>query len=755
MPLTAGPPAVPLLVRVDGVLRRHRRLAVLVWLLALVAAAPLAMRQADELTGGGFEAPASDSALVQREIEEGFPGVRGAPLAVVLVPRAGAGPGDLAAAVTEAAGPAARGEGVRVPDPAPVLEAATARPDRTVLLPVDFAGGEGAAIDVGAALRTQLGVRGDQAGSAAGGRGEVHVAGEGALWAAFQEQAKKDVSAAEARAFPVLVIVLLVAFGSLAAAALPLVLGVVTTLLTSALIYLISLQLEMSVFVTNIVSMIGIGVAVDYSLFVVARFREELRAGLPPDRARAVAMGTSGTAVAFSGVTVMASMAALFLVDSTGLRSMAIGAIVVVAVAVLVTSALLPVLLSLLGARFAARAYAGRHRPVRPGFWQRWTDGVLRRPVLSLLLALAGLLTLAAPALSLAVGNSALRQLDPEHELRRGTEAASVAYGPGSLGPAWVLVTAPAGAQDSPAVAAVRAAAAADPQVVRVEPPGPGRDRRTARVGVVFRTDPESPEARAAVDRLRTALPAAVGDAATVRVGGTTATLVDFDRLVERKMPLLLAVVLLLSFVVLVVVLRSLLLPLKAVLTNALSVAAGYGVLVAVFQWGWLSGLGLEPAPAIDSITPPLVLAVAFGLSMDYEVFLLSRIRERRLATGDDRIAVAEGLASSARTISSAALVMVAVFLAFVSAGLPSVQRLGLACAVAIALDATVVRLVLVPAAMVLLGRWNWWLPGWLARVLPTVRLDERPDPPVPHRVPPRPHHPREGYPHHPREGYL
>ena len=235
------------------------------------------------------------------------------------------------------------------------------------------------------------------------------------------------------------------------------------------------------------------------------------------------------------------------------------------------------------------------------------------------------------------------------------------------------------------------------------------------------------------VPRLRDELPQAAGDSARVSLGGTSAAQDDIRTLVEGSMWKILLFVLGLSYLVLLVLLRSVILPLKAVVMNLLSVGAAYGVLVIVFQWGWLDGfLGFESLGYVDTLTPPLVLAVVFGLSMDYEVFLLSRIRERYDATGDTRRAVAEGLASSARTITSAALIMVAVFSIFVFTGVPSIKQIGLGNAVAIAVDATLVRLILVPTAMELLGRWNWYLPAWLDRILPRSSFEQLPDEPRP-----------------------
>jgi RND superfamily putative drug exporter len=480
-------------------------------------------------------------------------------------------------------------------------------------------------------------------------------------------------------------------------------------------------------------SMVGIGVAVDYSLFVLARYREEIHGGRAPNDARAAALATSGLAVLFSGLTVIVSLAGLFMVDNTALRSMALGAIVVVAVSMLAAATLLPVLIGVLGHRgysrgrfaLAAPLVLRSWMPRRPGstrraaprrrFWDRWTAAVTKRPVVSVAAAAAVLLALAIPALSLKTGDGALRQFPAGNETRAGFEAAARLQGPGASSPVKVIVP----AAHSRAVAA---AVARDPEVWGVAGPVRSRDGSHVLWLATPRHDAESAQAKALVERLRAQLPR------DVLVGGNSAGQLDFDHTVWGSMWKIALFVLALSYVVLLVLLRSAILPLKAVVMNLLSVGAAYGVLVAVFQWGWLDGfLGFQSSGHIDTITPPLVLAVVFGLSMDYEVFLLSRIRERFNAHGDTKRAVAEGLAGSARTITSAALIMVGVFAVFVGTGVPSIKQLGLGNAVAIGVDATLVRLVLVPAAMELLGKWNWWMPRRLERALPRASFEELP----------------------------
>ncbi|HEU4700913.1 MAG TPA: MMPL family transporter [Conexibacter sp.] len=727
------------MLRLDGLLRRRRRLVMGIWIVVLLAALPLAARQAEDLTGGGFEDPHAQSTKVSHAVAADFPDISDAGLSVVLVPRPGATLQDVRGAVADV-----RREATDVADVtiergglAGVRLQTKLHPHRPLLIPLRFSGGEQRAIDIATELREQLGIVGGDAGSAAGGRVAVHLVGQGAIWAAFEEQAKHDSTAAETFAFPVIALLLLLAFGSVAAMALPLGLGVAAVIVTGALIFLLSQLTTMSLYVTSMASLVGIGVAVDYSLFILARYREEVAGGRPPDHARAAALATSGLAVVFSGLTVITSLCAIFLIDSTAMRSIAAGAIIVVATSALAAATVLPGLISLLGNRThepgrLARALARRRErsggpPAQP-FWERWAEVVMRHAVVCAIAATAVLLLLAAPALDLHIANRALGQLPPEHEQHDAARAAKALLGPGALGPVLVHVDFRAGRVNAPANARAltRAQAAADRDraVSFVVPPLPGRDGRSAVLTTVLRVDPESAAARAAVDRLRKELPNAAGPAATVAVGGTTAVLMDFDRLVERSLWKLIVFVLALSFVVLVVLLRSLVLPLKAVVMNVLSVAAAYGTLVAVFQWGWLEFLGLHQVPSIETISPPLILVITFGLSMDYEIFLLTRIRERYLRTGDNRRAVAEGLATSARTITSAALIMITVCIAFVASGLGALQRLGLATAVALAVDATIVRLVLVPAAMTLLGKWNWWLPAPLERLLPVAHVE-------------------------------
>jgi uncharacterized membrane protein YdfJ with MMPL/SSD domain len=731
--------------RLERFLERRGRLVLAAWLVVLLAALPFAARQTENLTAGGFTIAGTGSEEVERALDR-FPSAAGDRLAVVLAPAPGAGPAELRANVDRVAREVAAVEGARVLPAVAASAKREARPGDVLVFPLHVTGDANAIADAAADLRHAVG-----AGEGAQGGVRTHLVGESALWAGMQDLSKEDLESAERAGLPVVLLVLLAVFGSLAAATLPLALGAASVILTGAAIYFLALGLQMSVFVTNVASMIGIGVAVDYSLFVLARYREEVRAGASPAEARRTALRTSGLAVVFSGLTVMLSLAGLLLVEAQTIRSMAIGAIVVVAISVLGAITLLPLLIRMLGRRAYARgrlALVGglvvrswRTRRRRPGstapgaapradFWERWTARVMRRPAVSALVSAAVLLALAIPALSLEWGDGALRQFPEGNDTRVGAELAAREAGPGAATPVQLHASFDPAATPAERAAAVREEVAAlrrDPEVARVATPELASGGREALIAAVPRHDGESDEARALVDRLRERAGAGEGLArvADVSVGGATAQVEDFKDTVSGSMWKILLFVAVLSYLVLLLLLRSVVLPLKAVLMNLLSVGAAYGVLVAVFQWGWLDGLtGYESLGYVNTMTPPFLLAIVFGLSMDYEVFLLSRIRERYDATGDTRRAVAEGLRASARTITSAALIMVAVFAIFAGTGVPSIKEIGVGLAVAIALDATLVRLVLVPATMELMGRWNWWLPAWLNRLLPDASFE-------------------------------
>ncbi|HEY1286579.1 MAG TPA: MMPL family transporter [Solirubrobacterales bacterium] len=742
--------------RIAGFLGRRRRWVLGAWVIVVALAIPLARHQTDHLTGGGFDVPGSQSKAVSDALEKNF-GNDANGIAVVLRAGDDATSRQLDAAVLRVRRSVADLDGVALAPGAARHAAVELRRSGTTMLPLRSDRSSDELIDSATSLRSDL-----DPGTPVD-RVTTYLAGQPTIWAGMQELSKEDLAEAEASGFPIVALILLVVFGSLAAAALPLALGFVSVIVTGALIYFISLEMTTSVFVTNMASMIGIGVAVDYSLFILARYREERAAGRGANEARARALETSGLAVTFSGMAVIISLAGLWMVDNQALRSMALGAMTVVAVSILAATTLLPALIAMLGDRLlpggiVRRGLTWLRRPFQGGratpgrgsegqsisvssgpsesrghggnlFWERWTRTVMAHPWVAVLFVSGVLLFLAVPVLSMTTGTEALNQFPKSSDVRVGNQLASAQLG-GGTDPVQIVAAFDAGttaAERRAAVGAFRARVAATDGVSSVEPPSLSGSE--ALIQATPSAPSESDGARALVHRLRdSVVPAtALSSIAAVNVGGETARSDDVRALISGSMWKIIVFVLSLSFIVLMVMLRSLLLPLKAVLMNLLSIGAAYGVLVAVFQWGWFDGLlGFESQGALDTINVPLIFAVVFGLSMDYEVFLMSRIRERYMRHGDNERAVAEGLSSSARTISSAALIMSAVFGVFVLTGVPSIKELGLGCAVAIALDATLVRLILVPAAMKLLGDWNWWMPSWLDRLLPDLSFDSR-----------------------------
>jgi heme transporter len=719
------------MMRLSSNLRRFRWLVFTGWLLALIPAIYLTVIQSGHLTGGGFEVPGSQSLRVHDELEAHYPDQGTSPLALVAAPRADASYEDMNAAAGFLQHVAGQVTDVAVA-PNPVQPAP--QPDRpyVVSLRLDSANNASAS-DAAKKLRAKVGVQGDRPGQMEDGRVRLYVIGQGALSTAAAANTKHDIAAAERWNLPIILIVLLAVFGSLAAAAIPLALGICTVAITMGLVYLLSAYTTMSVFVTSTVSMFGIALAVDYSLFILMRFREELRAGRQPQEAVDAAMATSGLAVVLSGMTVVASLTGIYLIDTPALASMATGAILAVAVAMLTSTTMTPAVLATFG-RAAAKRSAALHWSRRPEttqsrFWSHWIGSVMRRPWASAMVASAVLIAMAVPALSMVLGNSLLRQFASSHEIRAGVSAAAEALGPGALGPVQVMVTFPDSDASSPAhsqtLAAIRQEMGQAPDMISVAPPVFADNNSSAMLSGVLSVDPEDLGARNTIGWMRAHLSAAGAGSARVDIGGPTALIKDFDDQVSRTQPLVLVFVALIAFVMLLISIQSVFLAFKGVVMTVLSVAAAYGSLVMVFQWGWLEKLGFAPISSIDSTVPPLVLAMTFGLSMDYEIFLLTRIRERFLQSGNTHDAVAYGVSTSARTITSAALIMIAVFIGFAFAGMPLVAEIGVACAVAIAVDATVVRLVMVPALMAMFDQWNWWLPAWLERILPSVDFEK------------------------------
>ncbi|HEX8052767.1 MAG TPA: MMPL family transporter [Thermoleophilaceae bacterium] len=720
-----------LLLKLDGWLTRRRKLVIGLWVAALVVAAPLSAIQSTALTEGGFQVEGSDSHTANQALQDDFGERQPNALGVVLV-REGASPQEFSKSVDEYAKIAAGVDNIEVP-PAAVESARTrALTSDKVLFALTVIGNQDESADAAVKLRDDLKVK-------EGARDGVrpYMIGAMAFWAALHELQKTDVQKAERVGVPITALILLATFGTLAAAALPLLLGIASVVITGALIFLVAQALPMSVYVTSSASMIGIGVAIDYSLFVLARYRQEIASGRTEDDARREALRTSGIAVVFSGLTVIVSLCALLAFPTVALRSMALGAIIVVSMAMLAAVTLMPAVMTILGPRVYEPGrtavwrdrIVGRFRREGGDFWGTWTRRVMARPMVTAILAALALLALAIPALDVEIREESRSQLPAGHDAIQGLNQAAPLIGPGALGPFVAVVRFNSGTAKTPAnqqaLSAYSSAVESDREVAYVTPPRPSEDGRQAALTIVPRHFGEHPDAQALLGRLRADRGGrALAPVGSVSFGGDVAMVHDFADNVADGVFRAFLILVCVTFVIMMILLRSMLLPVKAVVMNILTVAATTGIIVGIFQWGWLSWTGYEEPGYIAAEVIPLMMAVVFGLSMDYEVFMLTRIREAFMRSGDNREAVANGLRSSASTITSAALIMVSVFFAFAAVRIPSIRQIGTALGVAVALDATLVRLVLVPATMGLLGRWNWWLPTWLhrmPRVLPEV----------------------------------
>jgi putative drug exporter of the RND superfamily len=563
--------------------------------------------------------------------------------------------------------------------------------------------------------------------SGARGEGGFETAMTGSLTADldFNTAAEEDLQRGEMFGIGIALIVLLLVFGAVVASLLPILLALVSIVVALGVTALIGAGFELSFFVVNMLVMMGLAVGIDYSLFVVSRYREERGKGVEKMEAITASGLTASRAVFFSGITVVLALVGMFLVPSTIFRSLAVGAIVVVLVAVAAALTLLPAVLRLVGDRIDALRIPFVRRPGEGGFWARVARAVMRRPVVSLVASVAILVAATVPFAGINTGFAGVSTLPASFESKRGYELLAEELGYGTA-PAEIVIDGDIG------TSAVQAG------IDRLETSlaseeGFGRPElevndagNLAVLTVLLDGDESSNQATESVATLRDDLvpDAFAGVPAEVLVGGGTAENVDFFAITDRYLPIVVAFVLGLSFLLLAVAFRSLVVPATSILMNLLSVGAAFGLLVLVFQEGIGAGLfGFEQVETIEAWIPLFLFTVLFGLSMDYHVFLLSRIRERYDQTGDNTGSIAFGVATTARIITGAALIMVAVFGGFAAGQLVMFQQMGFGLGVAVLLDATIVRSVLVPATMRLLGDRNWYLPRRL-EWLPDLRIE-------------------------------
>ena len=565
------------------------------------------------------------------------------------------------------------------------------------------------------------------------GEFEVLITGEATFSRDFVEDNQADAEKGEAFGVPIALLILAVLFGTLAAAVLPVMLAVTSILVAFGAVLLIGQVIQVQAFAQNLITMIGLAVGIDYSLFVVSRFREERARGLAKLDAISVTGRTASRAVLFSGLTVVLAVLGVLIVPDRVFFSVGLGMIAVVIVAVMATLTLLPAVLSLMGDRVDRFRVPLVHRrraesaDPQQGFWYRVTSAVMRRPAISLILAAGLLIAASIPYFSINTGTSGVSELPDHFRAKQGFEVLQEEFGFGLNSPADIVIN---GDVDSDLVqGAIEMLATSLEEDSGFGPSTVTRNESgdLAVLSAPLAAGPSTEESIDSVRKLRDDyIPRAFsGVSAEVLVTGTTAKDIDFIDLGRRYLPVVLALVLALSFILLTLVFRSIVIPVTAILMNLLSVGAAYGILVLVWQKGVGNEIfGFPQVDVIQAWLPIMMFAILFRLSMDYQVFLISRIRERYLQTGDNDEAVAYGLRSTAGLITGAALIMVAIFAGFAAGDLIPTSQFGFGMAVAILLDATIIRSVLVPSTMKLLGDRNWYLPSFLSG-LPRLQADE------------------------------
>jgi RND superfamily putative drug exporter len=574
---------------------------------------------------------------------------------------------------------------------------------------------------------------------------QTQIGGNAVINTDINDRVSSDIARAEMISLPILGVLLVVIFGSFAAASLPLVIGITAILGAFTALRAFAMFTDVSIFAVNVITIAGLGLAIDYGLFMVSRFREEIRRQPDVETALARTMATAGRTVAVSGITVAISIGGLLIFPQVFLRSMGFGGMSAVLIAMLAALTLLPALLAMLGPKVDAlsvRPWLRRiiHRAPRPttdehGAWYRIAHSVMRRPVLYTVVVVGVLVALALPFLRVQFGGIDVRVLPADQESRIVAETIERDFPPSTDGPIQSIVTLP-DAVDSPAGGAALQqyveSVAAVPGVDAATVTGAAGD--TARVSIAYAGDPVDKAARDLVGDIRAVTPP---DGVEVLVGGESAGLTDLLASLGALLPWMALIVVSTTFVLLFLAFGSLVLPVKALVMNVLSLGASFGALVWIFQDGHLSGfLDFTPTGFVEATQPILVLAIVFGLSMDYELFLMSRIREQYDLTGDNTAAVATGLQRTGGIITSAALLLLVVIGAFSLSGITFIKMIGVAMLIAIVVDATVVRILLVPATMRLLGRANWWAPGPFGRVYARYGIRESDGDPLPQREP-------------------
>jgi putative drug exporter of the RND superfamily len=697
-----------LLARMARYSARHSKRVLLVWAVVAVCAAPLAVTLTGALSGAGWEAQGSTAQRVRDEIRRDFPEL-GAEAAVVAyrqnTPITAESPGlrSLISALTNSPGAV----GVVDPFTAPAGSGLVSPDGRAALIPVRLEAGNDAELpeSAGKVMRTVSAVSLPE-GS------EADTTGEWAVWHDFNESNERALHKAELLSGIPTMILLFLAFGSAIAAGLPLLIAVAGIAVGFAALHLTAFATPMSVWSMNFSMMIGLAVGIDYCLFIVTRYREERADGRDATDAIAGTLATAGKAVFLSALTVVLSLAAIFLVPVMVFRSMALGMILAVVATAAASLTLLPAVLVALGDRVLATRETRRSEQQSEGRWAKWTAAAMRRPGATLAAGLGLLLLLAGPAFGMRLGMPAAAVVDRGAQSRDGYDAVTAAFGPGAAAPLLLTVA----AADAPLV--VEIARRDSGVVVAQTVTGPASSGRVV-VRIVPTTAVNATATSKLIERLRTQL---TRDVQSAQLGGPGSQNTDLTSALTGTAPLAIAVIMAVAFLLLLVVFRSPMIAATSILFNLVGVGASFGFASLVFQHGFGASLiGIEHQGFVDAWAPLFFFALLFGLSMDYQLFLLAAIKERHDITGDAKLAVTEGIARTGKPITNAALIMIVVFIAFGVTGPIPPTELGITLALAVFLDATVIRMMLVPSLLGMLGERAWHLPRWLDRRLPRI----------------------------------
>jgi RND superfamily putative drug exporter len=726
------------LYKVSGACVRARWVVLAAWVLATIVLVGLSHRLGEE-TNDNLSLPGTGSHAAQSALTGPFPGQANGSSPIVLHAAHGKlTEPKLKEAVDEAAAEVAKAPHVAgvVSPLTPQGAAALSKDQGTGYLSVtlDVSPGELSAGEANTII--------DAAARPARAAGlEVETGGQ-----LGQKVSKPSTESSELVGIVAAMILLALTFGTITAMILPIAVAICALLSTLAIIRMLGHVVTVPTVAPTLATMIGLGVGIDYALFIVTRHLRWRDEGVETHEAVARAAATSGGAVVFAGSTVTIALVSLAVARIPLVTTLGFMAAIAVVVAMLAAVTLLPCLLGIVGENIDSLRVRPPHSPedARKGLWAKWAGEIGKHPLISGLLALAILIPLAIPLLSLNLGQQDTGALSTSTTARRAYDLISENFGAGVNGPLLVAVTlgtpaqAPAGsppakgAESDPRAAdprldALQSDIAANPDVAAVTPVQIDKAGTTAYFSAIAKQGPSENRTAALVEALRNeSIPKAEkGTDLRAFVGGSTAGYVDLAAQISSKLPLQIAVVIVLSLLLLIVAFRTVVVPPQAALMNILSIGAAYGVLTAIFQYGWLSGvIGLSGAVPIVSYVPLFMFAILFGLSMDYEVFLVSQIEEHHREGEDNRTAVVSGLVTSARVITAAALIMVFVFGSFLLNGDPTVKQFGVGLAVAVLLDATVVRCLLVPALMILVGDRNWYMPRWLERFVPRLNIE-------------------------------